>query len=270
MTTAAPQQTMQRSVDSAGLAVESLTVRYGGVTAVRDLSMTVGQGEMCGLIGPNGSGKSTTLGALSRLVKRSEGRLVWQGVDYTRRRPTEVIRLGIARTFQTVRLVATLSVAENVMTGIDAGEIGLGLASSFFSSRRFARYERSARERADDMLERVGLAGFGGRDVGSLSYGQQRRVELARALVASPKLILLDEPTAGMSASERHEIAELLSSLRAMGTSLLLVEHNLRLISEVCDWVYVMNLGACIASGTPAEVRVNTDVITAYVGEKTS
>jgi ABC-type branched-subunit amino acid transport system ATPase component len=160
-----------------------------------------------------------------------------------------------------------MSVIENVVAGADARRRGVGLAEVFFFPRGARRYEVAARGAADEALDRVGLGGFGARDVRSLAYGQQRRVELARALVADPELILLDEPTAGMSEAERDEIGEVLSGLSASGKSLLVVEHNLRFINNICDWVYVMDLGACIASGPAAVVSKDPQVVAAYVGE---
>jgi branched-chain amino acid transport system ATP-binding protein len=252
------------------LQVERLTVRYGGLVAVAEFSMVIRQGELCGLIGPNGSGKSSTLAALSRLVKPSSGRLIWKGAEYTRRNPSDMIRLGVARTFQTVRLVPTLSVLENVVAGADAKQKGLGLAEAVFLPRRFHRYETAVRGSAREALEQVGLGHLRENDVRSLSYGQQRRVELARALVADPDLILLDEPTAGMSEMERDEIAVLLTSIASSGKSILVVEHNLRFINNICDWVYVMNLGACIAEGPARVVSREPEVVAAYVGGEAS
>lgn len=248
------------------LDVKDLTVRYGGVISVDAFSMSAGRGEICGLIGPNGSGKSTTLGALSRLTKISAGRLVWRGRDYTSVAPQRVSGLGIARTFQTVRLAPSLSVAENVMAGADTRRRGLGLADAYGPLWAFRRREARLRETAEEALGQVGLAGSGNRPIGSLSYGQQRRVELARVLVADPELVLLDEPTAGMSEDERSELGAILADLASSGKSLVLVEHNLRFISRLCDWVYVLNRGRCIASGSPDVIGADPTVLSAYVG----
>jgi ABC-type branched-subunit amino acid transport system ATPase component len=250
----------------ATLRIEGLSVRYGGVAAVSDLSMEAGHGELCGLIGPNGSGKSTTLAALSRLVRPAAGRLMWRDRDYSRASPARVIRLGIARTFQTVRLVPELTVLENVMVGADAHRPGMGFATSFRLLRGFRAEEADTRARALDALGRVGMAAAAHLEPGALSYGQQRRVELARALAAEPSLLLLDEPTAGMSEAERAEIATLLRALCDGGMSMILVEHNLRFINDICDWVYVMDRGRCIAAGAAGEVSRDPVVVDAYLG----
>ena len=245
--------------------VEDLCVRYGGVVAVNGVSMAVGEGEVCGLIGPNGSGKSTLLAALSRIVSPASGRLLWEGSEYTRRPASDVARLGIARTFQTVQLVPALSILENVMTGSTVAVRGVGLSEPYFFPVRARRSEAAVRNAAEQALEQVGLAGLGQRDVRTLSYGQQRRVELARSLLARPRLLLLDEPTAGMSEAEREEIRDLLGRLPQSGTSVLVVEHNLRFINTICSRVYVLDAGVCIASGPPAVVSRDSKVMTAYL-----
>ena len=254
----------------ARLATERLSVAYGGVVAVDDLNLVVRPGEICGLIGPNGSGKSTALAALSRLVRPRSGRLLWEGREYTSIPPTKVARLGIARTFQTVRLVSTLSVVENVLVGADRLDRGIGFFETLLFLPGYRRHERAGRDRALHALSRVGLADLADVRPTTLPYGKQRRVELARALLGSPALLLLDEPTAGMSEAERDEIAELLKGLAADGLSVVLVEHNLRFINSICDWVYVMNAGRCIASGPASEVGEDPAVVAAYLGRRES
>jgi branched-chain amino acid transport system permease protein len=248
------------------LIVDHITVNYGNVVAVDDLSLTIGPREICGLIGPNGSGKSTTIAAMSRLLDTASGKLLWQGKDYTREQPNRLINLGIARTFQAVRLVPSLSVSENVIVGLDAAPRGVGLAETILRPRTSRRHEKEAREFAEGVLERVGLGGMGDRRPTALSYGQQRRVELARALIAQPAVLMLDEPTAGMSEEERNDIGELLQSVASEGTRVLLVEHNVRFITNVCHWVYVMDLGKCIASSLAAEISLSPEVVRAYLG----
>jgi branched-chain amino acid transport system ATP-binding protein len=259
-----------RRVANPRLVAECVRVSYDGVQAIAGMSLEVMPGEVCALIGPNGSGKTTMLSVLSRLVSPLSGRLMFEGQEYSNVRPSSVSTIGIARTFQTVRLVAGLSATTNVLMGGDSKRRGLGLLESLFEFRSLRRYERDGRVNARDWLARVGLADVSERPVESLSYGQQRRAELARALMMEPSLILLDEPTAGMSEAERDEIASLLIGLASDGLSILLVEHNLRLISNISDWVYVMDLGQCIAEGPAAHVSRDSRVVSAYLGGRAS
>lgn len=248
------------------LVVENLTVRFGGLVALSHVSMTVKEGEIHGLIGPNGAGKSTLFNVLSRLVDPVGGTVSFQGRDLLRVPAHEVIRLGIARTFQNLLLCPRLSVLDNVLIGLHrdirapfwASALGLPLAR---------RQEAEARAKAREMLQLVGLDGAATKRVSDLPYGAQKRLELARALVSQPRLLLLDEPAAGLTDSERRNMANLVRRLRdELGMTVIVVEHDLGLVMDLCESVTVLDFGRVIARGAPHEVRNNPDVIAAYIG----
>jgi branched-chain amino acid transport system ATP-binding protein len=260
----APQ--VPSTVPTALLQTDGLSVTFGGVKAVVDVSLTLEPGTLYGLVGPNGSGKTTFINAISRLVPTSAGRMLLNGTDYTKISATAVASIGIARTFQTIRLLNLLSVEENVQLGADVGG-GRKRNLDWWFGRRAASLEtRNVEKRAAAALDRVGLAALAKRNPSTLSYGMQRRVEIARAIAMQPQLLLLDEPTAGMREDERTEIMDLTLSLVADGMTVLLVEHNLRMITSICDHLYVMYFGNCIASGDPKEVMRMPAVQQAYIG----
>ncbi|MGD9987409.1 ABC transporter ATP-binding protein [Pseudonocardia sp.] len=241
------------------LELDDVAVHFGGIRAVDGISLTMEAGRIYGLLGPNGSGKSTLLAAVSGLVPLSRGAIVYAGLTTRRHSPTGVARSGVARTFQTVRLLADLTVLENVLLGIDRP----GRPRPPWRSR--GRIDRAA---AVEALARVGLADLAGRRPAELSYGMQRRVEIARAIAMSPHLLLLDEPVAGMNHEERVEVRDVLVGLRDEGLTQLLVEHDVQMISETCDRVVAMNFGVLIAEGRPDEVVREPAVRTAYLGKR--
>jgi branched-chain amino acid transport system ATP-binding protein len=248
------------------LATRDLSVTFGGVKAVVDVSLELKPGTLYGLVGPNGSGKTTFLNAISRLVPTSGGRMSFCGQDYTRLSDTKVAGIGISRTFQNIRLLNLLNVEDNVKLGADVVG-GRKRNLDWWFGRRGARQENArVSELAAEALERVGMAEFAKRDPSTLSYGMQRRIEIARAIAMKPKLLLLDEPTAGMREDERTEIMKLSRSLVEGGMTVLLVEHNLRMITSICEHLYVMYFGNCIASGNPHEVMRLPEVQQAYIG----
>ncbi|PXY29377.1 ABC transporter ATP-binding protein [Prauserella coralliicola] len=226
-----------------------VAVHYGGIKAVDGVDLALEAGRICGLLGPNGSGKSTLLAALTRLVPLTRGTLLLDGVEYQNAAPASLARRGVARTFQTVRLLPDLTVAENMRLGADL--------------RR-----RPPAGIVDDAIERTGLGEVVRARPGELSYGMSRRVEIARALATSPRLLLLDEPTAGMNQAERQEISELLRRLRDEGLTQLLVEHDVQMMIDTCDDLVAMNFGAVVAHGSPSEVVTNPDVQRAYLGKR--
>jgi branched-chain amino acid transport system ATP-binding protein len=246
--------------------VSDVTVSFGGVRAVDGLSLQLREGVFYGLIGPNGSGKSTLLSALSRLVEVSEGRLLFRGHEYQSSSRVTPSRFGIARTFQTVRLLPQLSVLENVMCGADLTVFGPGIVASWLLPRWAGRRERRCREVAQSLLDTLGLREVGERHAGELPYGTQRRVEIARALASRPSVLLLDEPVAGMSSEERDDIGGVLKSVARGGVTCLLVEHDVPLVSRICDELIAMNNGRIIASGTPQFVVSHPLVQEAYLG----
>lgn len=258
--------TTQERAGSELLRTDGLSVTFGGVKAVVDVSLALEPGKLYGLVGPNGSGKTTFLNAISRLVDTSSGSMTFNGQDYTALPDTKVASIGISRTFQNIRLLNLLNVEDNVKLGADAVG-GRRRNLDWWFGRRAARQETArVNELAAEALDRVGLSAAARRDPSTLSYGMQRRVEIARAIAMKPQLLLLDEPTAGMREDERTDIMELSQSLVASGMTVLLVEHNLRMITSICEHLFVMYFGNCIASGDPHEVMRTPAVQNAYIG----
>jgi branched-chain amino acid transport system ATP-binding protein len=247
------------------LEVRGLVKRFGGVTAVNALNMTVRAGDIHALIGPNGSGKTTTLNVISALYRADGGSIGFDGTELIGRPAHAIARLGIARTFQNIRLFGDLSVVENVMIGRHV-RTRTGFVGALLPGGATAREERATRERALELLRFVGLDGTGSASARSLPYGDQRRVEIARALASEPRLLLLDEPAAGMNPAETDTLVALLRRIREQGTTLLLIEHDMNLVMSVSDRITVLNFGQHIAEGPPDEIARNPDVITAYLG----
>ncbi len=250
------------------LEIDAVGKNFGGVAAVSDLSMSVHAGSVAGLMGPNGAGKTTLINLISGLLPSDKGSIRFGGTEIQRSAPHEIAAQGIARTYQNVRLFSGMTVLEQVMAGCYVRR-GTSLWASFFGSPK-ARAARKAVERhAMELLERVQLTHRAHLLAETLSYGEQRRVEIARALGTSPRLLLLDEPTAGMNVQESSEIGNLVHSLRDGGLTVLMVEHNVRLVKEYCSYVTVMNFGRLLARGTPAECIAHPDVQAAYFGKST-
>jgi len=247
---------------SAEIVVNDVKVHFGGVKAVDGVSFTVEPGSMVGIVGPNGSGKTTLINALTGLVPLTGGSITIDGVPHSGR-AYKIARAGVRRTFQAVRLHADADVAHNVMVGADAGQ---GLADGLLRPWRVLPSERRAHGSALAALERVGLASAARDLPGNLSYGHQRMVEIARALAGNPRILLLDEPVAGMTGDERSQVGDLFLALRADGMTQLLVEHDLRLVSRVCDRVIVLDNGRLIADGKPDDVINDPAVREAYLG----
>jgi branched-chain amino acid transport system ATP-binding protein len=235
------------------LALDQARLRFGGIVALDDVSLEVAKGSIAGLIGPNGAGKTTAFNAITGLYRLDSGDVVFDGRSLKRVRPSRVVRLGIARTFQNVELFTRLTVLENVLVGAHV-------------SSRFRR-ERDVRRAALETLGYVGIAEHAGRPAAGLPYGTLKRVELARALAAEPRLLLLDEPAGGLNHEEVEELAVLIRRLRdERELTILLVEHHMRLVMQLCDHVHVLDFGRTIASGPPAEVQRDAAVIQAYLG----
>ena len=250
------------------LGVEALTCRFGGVVAVSEVSFSVARGEVFGLIGPNGAGKTTLFNLVTGLTTPTAGRLRYQERDITGLPPHRIAALGIARTFQNVRLFGELSALHNVMiarhvrtrSGLVSGVLGLPFARA---------EERVTRQRAMDLLELVGLADRPGEQARNFSYGDQRRLEIARALALEPQLLLLDEPAAGMNTGEKRGLSELIRGVRTrLDLTILLIEHHVPLVMDLCDRIAVLNFGQLIALGPPAAVQKNPAVIEAYLGDE--
>jgi branched-chain amino acid transport system ATP-binding protein len=243
------------------LELRNLSRHFGGVKAVDGIDLTVRQGEIFGLIGPNGSGKSTTVNLIAGLYAPTTGTITFRGADITLLRPHERCALGLARTFQNIRLFSQLTVWQNLWVAQVVRDTGwAGFKRRWFSGAN------AARDEAEALLEFSGLADK--RDVlaGQLAFGQQRRLELARAAASGASLLLLDEPAAGMNAEEIDELDERIRTLRSQGRTILLIEHHMELVMNVCDRVAVLNFGRKIAEGTPAQVQNDSEVRTAYLG----
>jgi branched-chain amino acid transport system ATP-binding protein len=246
------------------LELRDLAVHFGGVKAVDGVTLKLEPGLIYGIIGPNGSGKTTLIGAVTRLTPLTRGELLFDGRDYTGVRPDKLVHLGVARTFQTVRLLPDLDVRANIELGADAvgGRRDIG-------SWAKGLLGRAVPPSVTKTIRRTGLEGFEEYYPTELSYGTQRRVEIARAMAMNPRLLLLDEPTAGMNQAERAEISGLLRDMRGEGgLCQLLVEHDVQMMIDTCDYVFAMNTGQVIAEGEPREVVQNPLVQEAYLGRK--
>jgi len=249
------------------LEVKNLGISFGGLRAVDDLNMSIEQGSLVGLIGPNGAGKTTAFNLLTGVYTPSEGIIELDGENLVGKTPTEICKSGIARTFQNIRLFSKMTVLDNVKVAL-FNHVQYSLAESFFHFGSYSKKEKEMDERAIEILKVFDLDGYADVLASNLPYGKQRKLEIARALATEPKLLLLDEPAAGMNPNETQELMDTIQLIRnKFHITILLIEHDMKLVSGICEYLYVLNFGMELAHGEPKVVLNDPKVITAYLGE---
>jgi branched-chain amino acid transport system ATP-binding protein len=246
------------------LEIANVTKKFGGLTALNDVGLAVKQKQIYGLIGPNGAGKTTLFNIITGFLPATEGSIQFSGKELTRLPPNKIARLGIARTFQNIRLFGTMTVKENVLVAQNMR----ARSGAFSLVQLLSAKEKKLQKEADVLLKQMGLWKKRNELSISLAYGDQRRLEIARALALTPELLLLDEPAAGMNEAETVDLLERIQEIRDMGQTIMLIEHDMNIVMGICDYISVLNFGSVIARGTPAEIQTSEAVIEAYLGRE--
>ncbi|MCM3568489.1 ABC transporter ATP-binding protein [Neobacillus mesonae] len=249
------------------LKINNVSKNFGGISALTDISFSINKGEIFGLIGPNGAGKTTMFNCITSIFPPSSGEILFLDENITGIKPHKITNKGICRTFQNIRLFSQMSVLENVLVG-GHSQSHSGVFSGVFRTKSQRNEEEKLRSTARELLELVGLSEFEDAVAENLAYGQQRRLEIARALASDPKLLLLDEPAAGMNDTETADLYYLIKKVQERGVTTLLIEHDMPLVMRLCDRITVLNFGKKLAEGTPEEIQNNQEVIEAYLGSE--
>ncbi len=249
------------------LELKNITKNFGGISALTDVSFQINEGEIFGLIGPNGAGKTTMFNVITNMFAPTSGEILFLGENISGIKPHKITDKGICRTFQNIRLFSQMSVLENVLVGAHCRNKS-GVLKSVFRTKSQKQEEKSNYEVALELLELVGLSRYENTIAENLAYGQQRRLEIARALASNPKLLLLDEPAAGMNETETENLFDLIKKVQQRGVTVLLIEHDMPFVMKLCDRITVLNFGKKLAEGTPTEIQNNQDVIEAYLGSE--
>lgn len=256
------------SSQNEALNVSNLVIRFGGLCAVDDVSVHINEGEFVGLIGPNGAGKTTFFNSITGNLVPTSGSITYRGKSLIKKNPAQISHIGISRTFQNIRIFPKMTVMENVCLPMHS-EPTYNIFSAILGLPSAKREDARIRKEATDFLARLGIADYKDHQAGALAYGLQRRLEIARALAAHPKLLLLDEPAAGMNNDECNELVSLLRSIhKDYDLTVMLIEHHIDVVLSLCSRIYVLNLGKLLTEGAPQEIQSNPDVIRAYLGER--
>jgi len=248
------------------LEVRAITQRFGGINALQDISFTVAKGDITGVIGPNGAGKTTLFNIVTGIYTQTSGQIFLDGADISHVPAEKLAQRGLVRTFQNIELFGSMTVLENVMVGLHTRS-SCGIVSCMGKMPWHMREERQIRKRAHDWLAFCGISDLADHTAGSLPFGKGRLLEIARAMAVEPRIMLMDEPAAGLNNRETSELAGLIRKIRDAGVTVVLVEHDMELVMDICDRIVVLNLGRKLAEGTPREIQDSPEVITAYLGD---